>query len=39
MNQKFTIIGRITNNKKNSLVESGNNCLNLSNFKGYSHKF
>ncbi len=39
MNQKFTIIGRITNNKKNSLVESGNNCLNLTNFKGYSHKF
>ena len=39
MNQKLTIIGKINNsNKKNSVVLD-NKPLNLSKFKGYSHKF
>ena len=39
MNQKFTIIGKINNcNKKNS-IKLDNKSLNLSKFKGYSHKF
>ena len=39
MNQKFTIIGKINKDyKKNSIIQ-GNKSLNLSNFKGYSHKF
>ena len=39
MNLKFTIVGRINNsNKKNSIIQD-NKPLNLSKFKGYSHKF
>ena len=39
MNLKFTIIGKINNsNKKNSIILD-NKPLNLSKFKGYSHKF
>ena len=38
MNQKFTIIGKINNNKKN-LIKKDNKPLILSKFKGYSHKF
>jgi len=38
-NLKFTIIGKINNsNKKNSIIMD-NKPLNLSKFKGYSHKF
>ena len=39
MNQKFTIIGKINNRYKKNLVKVDNKPLNLSNFKGYSHKF
>ncbi len=39
LNQKFTIIGKIDNiYKKNSIILD-NKSLNLSKFKGYSHKF
>jgi len=39
MNLKFTLIGKINNsNKKNSIILD-NKPLNLSKFKGYSHKF
>ena len=39
MNQKFTIIGKINNRYKKNSVKVDNKPLNLSNFKGYSHKF
>ena len=39
MNQKFTIIGKINNGYKKNLIKLDNKPLNLSNFKGYSHKF
>ena len=39
MNQKITIIGKINNKfKKNSLILD-NKSINLTNFKGYLHKF
>ena len=39
MNQKITRIGKIINaNKKNSIILD-NKPLNISKFKGYSHKF
>jgi thiamine-monophosphate kinase len=39
MNQKITIIGKINNGyKKNSIIVD-NKSQNLTNFKGYSHKF
>ena len=39
MNQKFTIIGKINNAYKKNSVKLDNKPLNLSKFKGYSHKF
>ena len=39
MNQKFTIIGKINNGYKKSSMKLDNKPLNLSKFKGYSHKF
>ena len=39
MNQKITIIGRINNGYKKNLVKLDNKPQNLTNFKGYSHKF
>jgi len=39
MNQKFTIIGKINNGNKKNLIKLDNKPLNLSKFKGYSHKF
>ena len=39
MNQKFTIIGKINNGYKKNSIKLDNKPLNLSNFKGYSHKF
>ena len=39
MNQKFTIIGKINNVYKKNLIKLDNKPLNLSKFKGYSHKF
>ena len=39
MNQKFTIIGKINNGYKKNLIKLDNKPLNLSKFKGYSHKF
>ena len=39
MNQKITIIGKINNNYKKNLIKLDNKSLNLTNFKGYSHKF
>ena len=39
MNQKFTIIGKINNGYKKNSVKLDNKPVNLSNFKGYSHKF
>ena len=39
MNQKVTIIGKINDGYKKSLLKQGNKSLKLSNFKGYSHKF
>ena len=39
MNQKFTIIGKINNDHKKNLIKLDNKPLNLSKFKGYSHKF
>ena len=39
MNQKITKIGKINSgNKKNSIILD-NKPLNISKFKGYSHKF
>ena len=39
MNQKFTIIGKIDNGYKKNSIKLDNKPLNLSKFKGYSHKF
>ena len=39
MNQKFTIIGKIINGYKKNSIKLDNKSLNLSKFKGYSHKF
>ena len=39
MNQKFTRIGRINKGYKKNLIKLGNKPLNISKFKGYSHKF
>ena len=39
MNQKITIIGRINKSYKKNLILLDNKALNLSKFKGYSHKF
>ena len=39
MNQKFTIIGKIKNGYKKNSLKLENKPLNLSKFKGYSHKF
>ena len=39
MNQKFTIICKINNGYKKSSIKLDNKPLNLSKFKGYSHKF
>ena len=39
MNQKFTIIGKINNGYKKNLIKLDNKPLNLTKFKGYSHKF
>ena len=39
MNQKFTIIGKINNGNKKNLIKLDNKPLNLTKFKGYSHKF
>ena len=39
MNQKFTIIGKINNSYKKNSLKLDNKPLNLSKFKGYSHKF
>ena len=39
MNQKLTIIGKINNGYKKNTIKLDNKPLNLSKFKGYSHKF
>ncbi len=39
MNQKITLIGKIVPGYKKNSVEIDNKSINLSNFKGYSHKF
>ena len=39
MNQKITIIGKINNVYKKNSIKLDNKSLNLSKFKGYSHKF
>ena len=39
MNQKFTIIGKINNGYKKNSIKLDNKPLNLTKFKGYSHKF
>ncbi len=39
MNQKITLIGKINNSYKKNLIKLDNKALNLSNYKGYSHKF
>jgi len=39
MNQKLTIIGKINNGYKKNLIKLDNKPLNLTNFKGYSHRF
>jgi len=39
MNQKITIIGKINRGYKKNSIKFDNKPLNLSNFKGYSHKF
>ena len=39
MNQKFTIIGKMNNGYKKNLIKKANKSLNLTKFKGYSHKF
>ena len=39
MNQKFTIIGKINNGYKKNSIKLDNKPINLSKFKGYSHKF
>ena len=39
MNQKITIIGKIDSGYKKNLIKLDNKSLNLTDFKGYSHKF
>jgi len=39
MNQKITIIGKINNGYKKNSIILDNKSQNLTNFKGYSHKF
>ena len=39
MNQKITQIGKIKQGYKKNLIKLNNKSLNLSDFKGYSHKF
>ena len=39
MNQKITIIGKINNGYKKNSIKLDNKSQNLTNFKGYSHKF
>ena len=39
MNQKITIIGKINNGYKKNLIKFDNKPQNLTNFKGYSHRF
>tara|TARA_B100001996_G_scaffold380373_1_gene367687 strand:- start:665 stop:1624 length:960 start_codon:yes stop_codon:yes gene_type:complete len=39
MNQKITIIGKINNDLKKNSIKLDNKSLNLTNFKGYFHKF
>ena len=39
MNQKITIIGKINNKIKKNSILLDNKPINLSNFKGYMHKF
>ena len=39
MNQKITIIGKINNSYKKNSIKQDNKPQNLTNFKGYSHKF
>ena len=39
MNQKVTIIGSIKDGNKKNLLLQGNKSLNLSKYRGYSHKF
>jgi len=39
MNQRITIIGKINNGYKKNLIKLDNKPLNLTNFKGYTHKF
>ena len=39
MNQKITRIGKINNGYKKNSIILDNKPLNLSKFKGYSHKF
>ena len=39
MNQKITQIGKINHGYKKNLIKLDNKSLNLSDFKGYSHKF
>ena len=39
MNQKVTLIGKINQGYKKNLVKLDNKPQNLTNFKGYSHKF
>ena len=39
MNQKVTLIGKINQGYKKNLVKLDNKPLNLTNFKGYLHKF
>ena len=39
MNQKITKIGKINNGYKKNTLILDNKPLNLTNFKGYSHKF
>ena len=39
MNQKVTIIGKINKSYKKNSIKLDNMAQNLSNFRGYSHKF
>tara|TARA_B100000965_G_C19518448_1_gene725310 strand:- start:41 stop:1000 length:960 start_codon:yes stop_codon:yes gene_type:complete len=39
MNQKITLIGKINKGYKKNLIKLDNKTQNLTNFKGYSHRF
>ena len=39
MNQKITLIGKINHGYKKNSIKLDNKSLNITNFKGYSHKF